>query len=188
VNRFVRVGSPDGIVSIAVAEGVRAVDAGGEPLAAVTLDALDPVDVPPVPGVGAYAFAGYACTAGPEGAAFSPPVTLAFNLTEEQWDTVYDGQNELQVQWYNRSAEAWEEVSTTVHPETRSVTAVVSHFSLYALFVEVPGGGTAQVVAADTRPQPESGEDSLYVHLIPGLLALIIVGAGAYFYYRREES
>jgi beta propeller repeat protein len=188
VNRFVRVDSSDGIVSIAVAEGVRAVDAAGEPLAAVTLDALDPVDVPPVPGVGVYAFAGYACTAGPEGAVFSPPVTLAFNLTEEQWDTVYDGYNDLLVQCYNRSAEVWEEVPTTVHPETRSITAAVSHFSLYALFVEVPGGGVAQVVAAGTQPQPESTEDSLYVHLIPGLLALVIVGAGAYFYYRREGS
>ncbi|MCK9278167.1 MAG: PKD domain-containing protein, partial [Methanoculleus sp.] len=158
VEESVRISSSDGIASLAIAEGVRAVDADGDPLAAVTLEHLSPVDVPPVPGVGTYAFAGYACIAGPEGAAFSPPVTLSFNFTEEQWDAVYNdsGQNGLLVQWYNRSADAWEEVPTTVHPETRSVEAVVLHFSQYALFVEVPGGGAAQVVAADTNSQPQA--------------------------------
>jgi beta propeller repeat protein len=188
VERFVRVSSPDGVVSLAIVEGVRAVDAAGNPLRAVTIEHLDSADVPPVPGVGAYAFAGYACLLGPEGAAFSPPVTLAFNFTEGEWDTVSGGQNRLVAQWYNRSTETWEEVPTTIYPETRSIAAEVSHFSLYALFVEVPGGGAAQVVAAGNLPQPETGPDPGYAHLVPGLLALIIVGAGAYLYYRKGNS
>ncbi|PKL62105.1 MAG: hypothetical protein CVV31_07920 [Methanomicrobiales archaeon HGW-Methanomicrobiales-2] len=189
MERFVRIASPDGTANLIVAEGVRAVDAAGNPLAAVTLEPLSPVDVPPVPGVGAYAFAGYACIAGPEGAAFSPPVILSFNFTEEQWDAVYNdsGQNGLLVQWYNRSADAWEEVPTTVHPETRSVEAVVLHFSQYALFVEVPGGGAAQVVAADAPPQSETEQGSPYAHLIPVLLALIVVGVGVFLYFHKEN-
>jgi hypothetical protein len=114
-------------------------------------------------------------------------VTLAFNFTEGEWDTVSGGQNRLVAQWYNRSTETWEEVPTTIYPETRSVAAEVSHFSLYALFVEVPGGGAAQVVAAGNLPQPETGPDLGYAHLVPGLLALIIVGAGAYLYYRKRN-
>jgi len=189
VEQVVRISSPDGTSSLIIAEGVRAVDADGDPLAAVTLEHLSPADVPPVPGVDAYAFAGYACIAGPEGAAFSPSVILSFNFTEEQWDAVYNdsGQNGLLVQWYNRSADAWEEVPTTVHPETRSVAAVVLHFSQYALFIEVPGGGAAQVVAADTSSQPQALSDLPYAHLIPVLLALIVVGTGLLLYFRKEN-
>jgi hypothetical protein len=187
VERVVLLGSADGIASLAIAEGVRAVDAAGNPLVAATLAPLDPADVPPVPGVGAYAFTGYAWLAGPEGAAFSPPVTLAFNFTGEQWDVVYNDsvQGGLLVQRYNRSADAWEEVPTTVHPGVRSVEAVVAHFSPYALFVEVPGAGAAQAIADDTGPQPGTVPDFPYAHLIPGLLALIIVGAGALLYFRK---
>nr|WP_303716384.1 PKD domain-containing protein [Methanoculleus marisnigri] len=189
VDQVARIRSSDGVVTLTIAEGVRAVDAAGNPLAAVTLEPLDPVDVPAAPGVGAYAFAGYACIAGPEGAAFSPPVTLLFNFTEEQWDAVYNdsGQNGLLVQWYNRSADAWEEVPTTVHPETRSVTAEVMHFSAYALFAAAPGGGAAQVVAEGAPPQSETEQGSPYAHLIPVLLALIVVGVGLLLYFRKDE-
>jgi len=189
VEEIVRIGSPDGTASLTVAEGVRAVDAAGAPLHAVTLEALDPADMPAVPAAGAYAFAGYACTLGPEGAVFSPPVALTFNLTEEQWDAVCNGseQTGLLVQWYNRSADAWEGIPTTVYPESRSVTAEVSHFSPYALFVEVSGSGAAQVVADGAQPQPEAGQDLPYASLVPGLLALILVGVGAFLYFRKEN-
>jgi beta propeller repeat protein len=189
VEDLVRIGSPDGVASLAVAEGVRAVDAAGTPLRAVTLDVLDPADMPAVPGGGTYVFAGYACTLGPEGAVFSPSVTLAFSLTKDQWDAVYNGsgQTGLLIQWYNLSADAWEGVPTTVSPETQSVTAEISHFSLYALFVEVSGGSVAQVVADGTQPQPDAVQDLPYAPLVPGLLALILVGAGAFFYFRKEE-
>jgi len=182
VSRFVRIASPDGVASLAIAEGVRAVDAVGGPLRTVTLKLLDSPDVPGAPG--AYVFSGYACTAGPDGAAFSPPATLVFNLTEEEWDAVYSSRRGLLVQWYNRSANAWEEVPTLVHPETRSVTAEISHFSLYALFVGLPGDGAVEVIAPDT---PQAGEAFPSMQIIPGLIALAIVGAGAYLYYRRGE-
>jgi hypothetical protein len=185
VERVVLLGSADDIATLTIAEGVRAVDAAGNPLRAVTLVSLDAADVPAVPGVGAYAFTGYAWLAGPEGAAFSPPVTLSFNFTEEQWDAVYNGSG-LVVQRYDRSMGAWEEVPTTVHPEIRSVTAVASHFNPYALFIEVPDASAAQVVAAETGPQSGTVPDLPYAHLIPGLLALILVGAGALLYFRKE--
>ncbi len=85
------------------------------------------------------------------------------------------------------SAGTWEEVPTTVLPETRSVTAEVLHFSTYALFVAAPEDGAAQAVAADTGQEPTAGEEIPYAHLIPGLLALIIAGAGALLYFRKGE-
>ena len=190
VDQIVRIASPAGIATLTIAEGVRAVDAAGGPLLAVTLGDLDPADVPPVPGGGAYAFAGYACTLGPEGAAFSPAATLAFNFTEGQWDAVYNGsgQNKLLVRWFNRSADDWEDVPTAVYPETRSVTANVSHFSLYALFIEVPGTGAVQVVAEGTPPPPETGQGPRDLPLVPGLAALLIVGVGVFLYLRWKNS
>lgn len=38
------------------------------------------------------------------------------------------------------------------------------------------------------KKQGETGPDPGYAHLVPGLLALIIVGAGAYLYYRKGNS
>lgn len=153
----------------------------------MTLATIDAADVPAAPG--AYVFAGYACIAGPEEAVFSPPATLAFTFTQEQWDTVYNGsvQGGLVVQRYNRSAGTWEEVPTTVLPETRSVTAEALHLSAYALFVAAPGDGAAQAVAADTGPEPTAGREIPYALLIPGLLALVIAGAGALLYFRKGE-
>ncbi|KDE55484.1 hypothetical protein EI28_06800, partial [Methanoculleus sp. MH98A] len=186
VDQAVRIRSADGIATLIIAEGARAADASGNPLRAVTLAALDAADVPAVPG--AYAFAGYAWITGPEGAVFSPPATLSFNFTEEQWDAVYNGsvQDGLVVQRYDRSANTWEEVPTIVLPETRSVTAVVSYFSTYALFAAAPGDDAAQAVAADTGTKPVA-RDIPYTHLIPGLLALVIAGVGALLYFRKGE-
>jgi len=174
-------------VTLTIAEGIRALDAAGSPLTAVTLAVIDAADVPAAPGT--YVFVGYACTTGPEGASFSPPATLAFNFTEEQWDAVYNEsvRGGLVVQRYNRSAGAWEEVPTTVVPETRSVTAEVMHFSAYALFAAAPEDGAAQAAAADTGQKPAAGRAVPYAHLIPGLLALIIAGAGALLYFRKGE-
>lgn len=187
VDQVARIHAADGIATLTIAEGIRAVDAAGNPLRAVTLATIDAADVPAAPG--AYVFAGYACIAGPEEAVFSPPATLAFTFTQEQWDTVYNGsvQGGLVVQRYNRSAGTWEEVPTTVLPETRSVTAEALHLSAYALFVAAPGDGAAQAVAADTGPEPTAGREIPYALLIPGLLALVIAGAGALLYFRKGE-
>jgi hypothetical protein len=166
---------------------LMAVDAAGDPLSGVTLAVLDPAEMPALPG-GIYTFAGYACIAGPEDAAFSPAVMLAFNFTEDQWDDLSSGgQGALVVQQYNRSTETWEEVSTTVSPETRSVEAEVLHLSAYALFAAAPEDGAAEAAAADTGPGTTAGREIPYTQLIPGLLALVIAGVGALLYFRKDE-
>src|SRR5699024_6007001 len=105
----------------------------------------------------------------------------------DQWDDLQNGSVEgaLVVQQYNRSTGTWEEVSTTVLPETRSVEAEVLHLSAYALFAAAPEDGAAEAAATDTGPEPAAGIP--YAHLIPGLLALVVAGVGALLYFRKNE-
>ncbi|WP_292520084.1 PKD domain-containing protein [Methanoculleus sp.] len=186
-EQVVRITSSDGLVSLTIAGGIRAVNLSGAPVVTVTLESIDPGDVPPLPGEGEYVFAGSACIAGPEGAVISSPATLVFNFTEEQWNNVYDSVGKrLVVQCYNRSADAWEVTATAVHPGNRSIVAEVSNLSLYALFVEAPGESAAQMAMDDPDPQPGSIWDAGYINLVSGLLALIFLGAGVYLYFRKE--
>ena len=185
VDQTLKIHSSDGIAALMIAEGARAVDTAGNPLAAVTLVPLSPADLPAIPAT--YTFAGYACTAGPEGAAFSPAATLSFDFAEEQWSTVYNGstQGGLVVQRYNQSSSAWEDVPTFVHPDTRSVAAEVLHFSTYALFITEPGDDRAQAAAADAGPGFTVGRGIPNAHLPPALISLIVVVVGLLLYLRK---
>ena len=185
VDQTLKIHSSDGIAALMIAEGARAVDTAGNPLAAVTLVPLNPADLPAIPAT--YTFAGYACTAGPEGAAFSPAAILSFDFAEKQWSTVYNGstQGGLVVQRYNQSSSAWENVPTAVNPDTRSVTAEVLHFSTYALFIAEPGDDRAQAAAADAGPGFAVGRGIPNAHLPPALISLIVVVVGLLLYLRK---
>lgn len=176
-----RITSPDGVASLVIAEGVRLVDAAGMPLGAVSVESLDQADLPATSGGDTYVFTGYGCILGPEGVSFSPPVTLAFNFTEEQWDVMSAEGDMFLVRGYSRLADAWTEVPTAVNTETRSVAAEVSDFQIYALFLDL-SRGAGQVVASGT--EPETGSGHLSEAVIPGVLGLIIVAAGAFLYMR----
>ena len=119
----------DSVGSLTIGEGTRARDADGNPLGEVTIVRADAAGLPPNPPGTAI---GLALTCGPAGATFDPPVTITYTLSEEEWERVSDPAT-LQVMWYNPGTGEWQEVPATVDPATRTVTAQVSHFSLFAL-------------------------------------------------------
>ena len=192
VSAPVTVRTGDGAGSLTVGEGTRARDEAGNPLGEVTIERADAAGLPPAPGGTTI---GFALTCGPAGATFDPPATLTFTLSEEEWGRNGDPAT-LRVMWYNPGTGAWQEVPATVDPATRTVTAQVSHFSLFALTwaAAPPAKATAAPAAATPggetpsgpgSQQPKDGEIPWVLIAVGGLVAAGSLAAGWYFLRKR---
>lgn len=161
------------IGAVTVPEGTTARDGAGNPLGEVTCAEVAPAEIPPAPPGTTVAIA-LAC--GPAGATFDPPAVLTYTLSAEEWAGIDEGAI-FSVMWYNPEAGGWQEIATTVDPVTRTITAEVSHFSLYALTWTVPetvAAGAEGTVTPVVEPAGEPGPA-----LPTWALALIIVLAVA---------
>jgi uncharacterized membrane protein SpoIIM required for sporulation len=59
--------------------------------------------------------------------------------------------------WYNPESSEWQEIAATVDPATRTVTAEVDHFSIYALAWTVPATTVAAGAEGTGTPAAEPG-------------------------------
>ncbi|MCK9306534.1 MAG: hypothetical protein M0P17_03285, partial [Methanoculleus sp.] len=158
VSAPVTVETGDGAGSVTISEGTLARDENGDPLGEVTIERAAAGLPSPPPG-GAI---GFALDCGPAGATFDPPVTLTYTLSEGEWEGIDDPAT-LRVMWYNPGTGEWQEVPATVDPATRTVTAQVSHFSLFALTwaAASPAEATTRAPATPTPGgETPSGPDS----------------------------
>jgi beta propeller repeat protein len=130
VTQATRLQSSDGKATLTVSEGVVAKDASGNPLSQMTIRALPPGSLPPLPSGSAFTFAGLAYEIGPDGATFSPPVTLSFTLPQAQWGQDYS------VKLFDQASGTWQDLPTVFDPATGTVTAQVSNLCVLALFSE----------------------------------------------------
>ena len=175
--------------------GVTALDDAGSPLSGV---GITPVST--LPGASSLAFSGYAVDCSPAGATFSPAIDLVFTFTAEEWtallDTAGGDATRLAVQRYDAATGAWTACPTSVDAAAGTVTASVSHFSTYALFVEesaeepVPTGPTEAATtpagaATTTPPVPpaETGESPL---VWIALAVVIVVALAGYLLWKRR--
>ncbi len=188
VSESVTVGTGDGAGSLTVGEGTRARDANGNPLGEVTI-ARATAGLPPVP---PGATIGFALDCGPAGATFDPPATLTYTLSEEEWGRIGNSAT-LRVMWYNPGTGAWQEVPATVDPATRTVTAEVSHFSLFALTWAAASPAEATTGPAGTAPgdvpsgpeQPTGGETPWALIAAGVLVVAAVLAAGWYLHKKR---
>ena len=88
--------------------------------------------------------------------------------------------------WYNPASKAWQEIPATVDPATRTITAEVSHFSIYALAWTAPAAAEAQQTGSPGTPTPTGGEPPW---LLIGIGAVILAGAaiGGFVYLKRKD-
>ena len=194
VSESVTVRTGDSVGSLTIGEGTRARDADGNPLGEVTIVRADAAGLPPNPPGTAI---GLALTCGPAGATFDPPVTITYTLSEEEWEGVSDPTT-LQVMWYNPGTGEWQEVPATVDPATRTVTAQVSHFSIYALTWAAAAPATeATTVPAAAAPggeetpagsgsQQPKGSETPWALIAAGVL-VVAGGLAAGWYFRKKE-
>ena len=135
--------SADGRASVSIDAGVVALDQAGAPVSSVSIDTLGPSDMPDVPQGGAVSFAGIAYDLGPNGAQFSPAISITFAAPPGQV-----GQD-FTVRTYDHATDTWQDLPTTYDPQTGTVTAEVSLFCCFALFAKtVTTAPTAPVIAA----------------------------------------
>jgi hypothetical protein len=102
--------------------------------------------MPDVPQGGAVSFAGIAYELGPNGAQFSPAISITFTAPPGQV-----GQD-FTVRTYDHVSGTWQDLPTSYDPQTGTVTAEVSHFCCFALFTKIVT--TAPAIAATPAPTP----------------------------------
>lgn len=180
--------------SLSIGAGVRAQNRFGRPLDVVTVSSV-PSDDLLVSGDGAVPF-GRALQCGPDGATFDPAIEVSITLTPEEWERLADGEHFV-IRWYNSGTGAWETIETTVHPSTHTVTAKVSHFTLFAVFAETVPNTVAPVregsAVTDVEILP-SGVTASVPHIGLPLLWLFVIGAfvvgavGAYLAFLRTRE
>ena len=143
--------------SVTVEQGTTITDPAGNFVNSVSIEQVSIQDVPSMEGAG-FAFAGVAVECGPEGVTFSEPATLTFSLTQAQWDLALAQANGnpalMEIQYYDKGTQSWVGVPTTVNLATHEVTALVDHFSLFALVIiqAPPATPAAEFTAARVSP------------------------------------
>ncbi len=178
----VKTGDETGAVTIP--EGTTARDGAGNPLGEVTCSEVAPAEVPPAPPGTTVAIA---LSCGPAGATFDPPAVLTYTLSTEEWERVGDGAI-LSVMWYNPEAGGWQEIPAMVDPVTRTITAEVDHFSIYALAWTVPATTVAAGAEGTGTPARESAAETgtaLPVWAL-AVAAVLIAAVGAFLVLRKK--
>ncbi|MCK9278937.1 MAG: PKD domain-containing protein, partial [Methanoculleus sp.] len=166
---------------LSIGAGVTARDATGLPQENISIVAV-PVTTIPAPGVfdaierpvPLYA---YDCT--PDGITFTPAITLTFTLTEDEWNRYG---NRAEAAWFSSRSGAWERVAGAADADRRTITISVSHFSIYALFVE--GQSVVDVSPTMTVAPPAPSEGSIWVWGI----VIVVLGILGVVYYVRQKN
>jgi parallel beta-helix repeat protein len=181
VLRETTIASDDGIAELTLPQGTVALDGDGNAVTEITITAVD--EVPEAPEGAVFNFAGYAYECTPAGATFAPAITLTFTLSPEEWEAL---EGDLSVRFYNTETGEWEDVPATYDPQAHTVTATVTHFTVFALFAEgaaetAPAAETTTVATpaetaepAETTAAPaETPESPLVFAPVLGLLAFL---------------
>jgi hypothetical protein len=93
---------------------------------------------------------------GPEGAAFTPALTLTFS-----YGTLPEGAKDLQLVYWNGSI--WEQVEASVDAAKGTVTASISHFSQYALVYQLPTPANIAFTGITISPQTVKADDKVTI-------------------------
>lgn len=177
--------SSDGIASLTIPEGSTALTSDGQPLESVAITRVSTGSVPSPEEGSVFEFAGYAYQCSPTGAVFSPPAQLVFSFTAEEWAAL--DTSAMMVRWYNSMTGMWESVPTVVDPITMTVTAQVSHFSLFALFhyaqpttttsvtMTMPAITTAAPAGTTAPPATPAPAEFPWIYVLGALIVIVIV-------------
>jgi PKD repeat protein len=197
IGQAASITSPDGFVTVSTGTGVAAKDRDGMALSSLTLTPVAAGDLPgPLPG-GAFTFTGRAYELQPDGAVFSPDISLIFATP----GGTPSGQDFL-IKSYDRTTGSWRDVPTSHDPPGGTINGQVSRSGIYALFERT---GSAEPSAAGTNMPSQSAvttaaaaEPMTAVSIFMGICqwigenvimvaVVIIVIAGFVIYERKQQ-
>jgi len=171
--------SQDGAGALFLPSGMKPEDPSGAPLRNLTITRVQDSDVPGLPAPG-FTFAGYAYEIEPSGATFDPYLTFSITIPESEWNALQG--RDLSIKWFNPSASAWESIPTTVDSNARTVSAKITHASVYALFMAgtpaTPVVTESVTTAATTVVTPAAG---LPFDLILKVVIIVIIVVAAIY-------
>jgi len=176
VTQATRLRSSDGHAEIIIPEGIVAKDAAGNPLETITIKVLPSGDLPPIPSGSVFVFDGLAYEIGPDGATFSPAVSLSFAPLQPQWGIDYT------VRSFDKKTGTWQELPASFDGSTGIVTAQVPHLCVFALFTEpLPGPpvlSTTQLplpaAPQQAKAQPPSSAVSIFMNMMEWFMGLLV--------------
>ncbi len=204
----VQVQSSDQVALLTIPQGVQATDSAGQPLVTVSIQPMSTSAVPPTESGSLYTFGGLAYQCGPDGARFSPAITVTFTLSQSQWDTLTAHDREPVIREYSTSTNVWETLATTTDPATRSISAPATHFSDFAVFSgSVQNGGVSTTAPAPTtapataaKPPANAfevmislgfwGAGLLVKNLVLTVICIVLIGIGyaGWARYRKKKE
>ncbi len=145
----------DGKVKLAVAQGTKLQTANGQPLDTVTAAPLTTAPPKPPPRGTIVVPTDF----GPDGAKFSPPLTLSMTYDPAALPAGTP-LNKLSIAYWDGNG--WIKLKSTVDPLTNTITGEISHFTTFGILVEeetpaavpVPVSAPAPVPAPAPAPSP----------------------------------
>jgi hypothetical protein len=149
IAKTIDIPTPDNRGALTLSQGVVAQDHLGNPLSSITITALSPDTLPSEIHGTAIAFAGIAYDLQPDGATFSPGITVTFSAPPPQPGQQYS------IQVFDRATGTWNEVPCTYNALTGNVEVTLTHFCYIALFSRTTAvGGTPSPVQAIEKKSP----------------------------------
>jgi beta propeller repeat protein len=195
--------SNDNLASLTIGPGILAKDVTGNPVSSISIASIPQTNIPSLTEGQASSFAGRAYELGPNGATFSPAISLSFTVPQAQWGREYT------IRTFDRTSSTWQDLPSSFDHKTGIVTATVNHFCCFALFSQAVAEPTAPAVITTPLPvitiqataQPPSTAVSIFFGmimwvadnamknsiLIAGLIIVcVIVYAGMSVYRKRN--
>jgi hypothetical protein len=140
------VASEDNQASIIVESGTTGLNAEGNPLTEITINpVLESLSQSP----GNYAICGQVFDLGPQGATFDSPITLIFEYDPTQFPADLD-QSSLVISWYDADNQEWVNLESVVDTVNHTVSASITHFSVFAIMMPVLAKEPTQTPAVPT--------------------------------------
>ena len=84
----------------------------------------------------------------PDGATFSPPISISFTIRQARWE------HEYFIKTFDSTSGTWQDVPATYNPETGVVSAEISHFCYIALFTKAVAPTPAVTMTPAATPLP----------------------------------
>ncbi len=167
--------SDAGECNLTIPEGTESKTREGESLSQITMESMEELPSPSensnIIGV-AYDF-------GPDGATFDPPIPLNFTYDDS---ILPEGTTEanLVIAIWDSASGTWIELESIVDPHTNTITAEISHFSIYTILVRNDVDEDAPNNEAETIIEPETTETPVVNWAILGMIiggALVFIVA-----------
>ena len=178
--------------NLVIPAGTLMLDANGNPLAEICFELLS---TPPVPE--GWSMVGRAIEFEPSGATFDPALTMTINYNPAN---VPEGASESDIVLAYYDGAKWVHLGTTVNAAADTATASISHFTPFALLVELPPPppepapppapepAPAPAPAPPPPPPPAPPAEPASMWWIWVIVGVVVVGIVVWIFMRRRTA